>query len=73
MSTADSSLATRVSSAIQSNPHLIRRRVHFETQGGRVVLRGTVGTYYQKQMAQEALRRLDGVEQIENNLEVAWS
>jgi osmotically-inducible protein OsmY len=73
MSTAENSLATRISSAIRTNPHLMRRKVHFETQGGRVVLRGTVGTYYQKQMAQEALRRLDGVDEIENNLEVAWS
>jgi osmotically-inducible protein OsmY len=72
MSTADSSLATRISSAIQKNPHLSRRKVQFEAQNGRVVLRGTVPTYYQKQMAQEALRRLDGVEHIENNLEVAW-
>jgi osmotically-inducible protein OsmY len=73
MSTAEISLATRISSAIETNPHLLRRKVHFEMQGGRVVLRGTVGTYYQKQMAQEAVRRLDGVEQIENNLEVAWT
>jgi osmotically-inducible protein OsmY len=73
MSTAESSLARRISSAIETNPHLLRRKVHFEMQGGRVVLRGTVGTYYQKQMAQEAVRRLDGVEQIENNLEVAWA
>jgi len=73
MSTAESSLATRVSSAIQNSPHLGRRKLHFETREGRVVLRGTVNTYYQKQMATEALRRLDGVEQIENNLEVSWS
>jgi osmotically-inducible protein OsmY len=37
------------------------------------VLQGVVGTFFQKQMAQEALRRVDGVQQIENNLEVAWS
>lgn len=73
MSTAECSLATRVSSAIQNNPHLTRRKVHFETHEGRVVLHGTVETYYQKQMAQEALRRLDGVHHIENNLEVSWS
>jgi osmotically-inducible protein OsmY len=72
MSTAETSLATRVTSAIQNSPHLSRRKLHCEAREGRVVLRGTVSTYYQKQMATEALRRLDGVEQIENYLEVAW-
>jgi osmotically-inducible protein OsmY len=73
MPTAQDALATRISSAIQENPHLRRRNLRFETDQGRVVLRGTVRTYYQKQMAQEALRRLEGVERIENHLEVAWS
>ena len=41
-----------------------------ETESGRVVLQGTVGTFYQKQMAQEALRRIEGVREIENRLEV---
>jgi len=36
------------------------------------VLRGVVSSYYQKQMAQEAVRRLQGVEGIENHLEVDW-
>jgi len=73
MSTVETPLATRVSSAIQSNPHLSHRKLQFEAREGRVVLRGTVATYYQKQMATAALWRLDGVEQIENNLEVAWT
>jgi osmotically-inducible protein OsmY len=73
MSTAQDALATRISSIIREHPHLKRRNLRFETQEGRVVLRGTVGTYYQKQMAQEALRRLEGVERIENQLEVTWS
>jgi hypothetical protein len=32
-----------------------------------------VGSYYQKQMAQETLRRVAGVDQIENELEVCWT
>jgi osmotically-inducible protein OsmY len=71
-SVTDNSLATRISSAIEASPHLKRRDLRFETNQGHVVLRGTVRTYYQKQMAQEALRRLEGVERIENQLEVAW-
>ena len=37
-----------------------------------MVLKGTVNSYFQKQMAQEAIRRIDGVELIDNQLEVNW-
>lgn len=73
MSTVENTLDTLISTTIQKHPHLKRRRVHFETQQGRVVLRGTVSSYYQKQLAQEAVRRLQGVDSIENQLEVDWS
>jgi hypothetical protein len=66
-------LADRAQSAISSSPYLAGRQVWLETSDGRIVLQGVVGTFFQKQMAQEALRRVDGVRQIENNLEVAWS
>lgn len=66
-------LESRVHDALQQNPYLVNRKLRFEAQQGRVVLRGTVASYYQKQMAQEALRRLEGVEHIENQLEVAWT
>lgn len=68
----DSPLDSRISSAIERNPHLKQRKVHFETRDGRVILRGVVNSYYQKQMAQETLRRLEGVHHIENHLEVNW-
>lgn len=73
MSAAESTLNSLISSAIERHPYLRRRQLRFETQEGRVVLRGVVKSYYHKQMAQEALRRLDGVNAIENNLEVDWS
>jgi osmotically-inducible protein OsmY len=44
-----------------------------EANQGRLVLHGVVGSYYQKQIAQETLRKVDGVEQIENLLQVHWS
>ncbi len=37
-----------------------------------MVLRGVVRSYYQKQMAQEMLKNVDGVNEIENQLEVCW-
>jgi hypothetical protein len=32
-----------------------------------------VQSFFQKQMAQEAIRRIAGVEQIDNHLEVMWA
>ena len=66
-------LREQVDAAITTNPYLTGRELRFETNEGRVVLKGVVNTYFQKQMAQEALRHVDGVEEITNELEVAWS
>ncbi|RMF89472.1 MAG: BON domain-containing protein [Planctomycetota bacterium] len=63
-------LADRIGAALERNPYLMGRMFRFETDQGRVILRGVVDTYFQKQMAQEALRDIDGVEEIENELEV---
>lgn len=71
--TFEPALESRVHDALQQSPYLTNRKLRFEAQQGRVVLRGTVNSYYQKQMAQEALRRLEGVHHIENQLEVAWT
>lgn len=65
-------LEQRVDSAISENPYLTGRKLRFETVDRKVVLKGRVGTYFQKQMAQEAVRTLDGVDTIDNQLEVTW-
>ncbi len=72
MFVAEDRLHEDVHVAIRENPHLSRRQLRFEAADGRVTLHGIVGSYYQKQMAQESLRRVDGVEEIENRLEVRW-
>ena len=66
-------LTELVDAALRQSPYFSRRRVKFETERGRVVLRGTVGSFFHKQMAQEILRRVDGVDRIDNQLEVDWS
>ncbi len=38
--------------------------------GGAVTLRGTVGSYYEKQVSQEFCRRIAGVIRVENAIEV---
>ena len=67
-----SPLADRVLSALQQNPYIAPKTLRFETSEGRVTLRGRVGTFFQKQMAQETLRHVAGVHEIANELEVCW-
>lgn len=69
----DIPLDRQVLSALEQNPHTARRNLSFETDRGRVTLRGEVSTYYQKQMAQEVVLRIDGVDEIANELQVTWS
>lgn len=64
-------LDDKVLTALSRSPYLWGRKLRFETAQGRVTLRGIVRSYFQKQMAQEALRRVEGVDEIYNELEVA--
>ena len=70
--TSSRELLARVDSAIKDNKHLSRHQVFCQEESGIVVLHGRVGSFFQKQMAQEALKRLEGVEKIINELEVDW-
>jgi osmotically-inducible protein OsmY len=69
----DIPLDDKVLVALERSPHLSGRNLRFETECGRVTLRGVVHTYFQKQMAQEVVRRVDGVDEIRNEVEVAWA
>jgi osmotically-inducible protein OsmY len=66
-------LFDRIHSALSTNPHVPSRQVRIEANEGRVVLKGSVSSFFQKQMAQEAIRRIDGVQLIDNLLEVTWA
>jgi osmotically-inducible protein OsmY len=70
---APAPLFDRIHSALSTNPYVPNRQVSVETAEGRVVLKGSVGSFFQKQMAQEAIRRVDGVQLIDNLLEVTWA
>lgn len=70
MPSLPSALALRVDQAIKTNPYVNGRTLRFETEGSRVVLQGKVQSYFQKQMAQEVIRKVEGVEEIDNCLEV---
>jgi osmotically-inducible protein OsmY len=64
------SLDERVNLALQSAPHLVGRRLQSQAQDGQVILHGSVNSFFEKQMAQEVVRRIDGVQQITNELTV---
>jgi osmotically-inducible protein OsmY len=66
-------LSDKVSSTLRQNPYLQSRNLRFEMSEGRVTLHGQVSSWYQKQMAQESLLRLDGIDRVENQLEVCWA
>jgi hypothetical protein len=71
-SAGEGMLADRVRTAIARHPHLRPNRIQIETRQQRVILRGRVHSYFEKQMAQEALRAIPEIERIENELRVAW-
>jgi osmotically-inducible protein OsmY len=75
MSTATVSkpLFDRIHDALTTNPYVPSRQLQVEANEGRVVLKGNVRSFFQKQMAQEAILRVDGVETIDNLLEVNWT
>jgi osmotically-inducible protein OsmY len=66
-------LLDQVQGALSNSPHVPAHQVRVETTDGHVRIEGTVGSFFQKQMAQEVVLRLDGVEQIENQLQVSWT
>lgn len=68
----DSPLLAEVRGALSKNHGLSPQQVKIKTRGGNVRLEGTVTSFYQKQMAQELVRRVDGVETVENQLQVSW-
>lgn len=68
----DEQLDGRVQRALQRHPSLTNGKLQCETNDGRVTLRGVVSTYYQKQIAQELLRGVEGVREVVNHLEVNW-
>jgi osmotically-inducible protein OsmY len=66
-------LFDRIHCALSTSPHVLSRQVRVEEAAeGRVVLKGNVTSFFEKQMAQEAIRRVDGVQLIDNLLEVTW-
>jgi hypothetical protein len=55
---------------LRSNPYLALKNVSCELRDAVLVLRGCLPSYYLKQIAQEAVAALEGVERIDNQIQV---
>jgi hypothetical protein len=55
---------------LRRNPYLALRGVACDCRDGVLVLRGCLPSYYLKQVAQEAVVSLEGVEAVDNRIEV---
>jgi osmotically-inducible protein OsmY len=67
-----SPLANEIHGTLEQSPYISTQEVQVNTDQGHVRLEGTVRSFFQKQMAQELIRRMDGVERIDNMLRVNW-
>lgn len=66
-------IQVRVNHALKDCPHGLGDQIMGTLEEGVVVLHGRVDTFYHKQVAQELLRKVDGVERVVNLLEVHWA
>lgn len=62
----------KVHFVLTHNPYLAGRDIRCEIVDADVTLKGIVRSYYQKQMAQESLRRIGGIHRISNEIAVVY-
>jgi len=63
-------IVVRAMDVLQQRLDSAARQITCEYEDGVLLLRGHLPSYYEKQMAQETLRALEGVDQIINKIEV---
>lgn len=67
----DRSLESVVAGALSSNPHTDGYQLEVEASAGRLVLRGSVDTPFQRALAGQLASGIRGVSQVDNELSVA--
>lgn len=67
----DALLNRKIVAALGRCSYIRNSSLRLDVRSGRVVLSGDVPSYFLKQMAQESLRSVEGVEEIQNELEVS--
>jgi osmotically-inducible protein OsmY len=66
----DGKVAQLAKQRLETSPHLALRSIVCGFHEGVLVLRGTVASFFLKQLAQETVRSVSGVRLIENYVEV---
>jgi len=63
-------IAEEAKDRLRNEPHLNRRDVSCECEEDVLRLRGELPTFYEKQVAQEAVKRVEGVAGVINDIRV---
>jgi osmotically-inducible protein OsmY len=66
----DEELAKNVAAELSEDPKVDSTLIDVVADGGEVLLRGTVGSFWQKREAQKAAERVDGVTTVDNIIDV---
>ena len=67
---ADPELARAALAALKTDLPLTWEQVQITVKGGRISLTGTVEWHYQRERAESAMRRLDGIVSVRNSIEI---
>lgn len=68
--TAEELIVSHIRQALENSGYEQLRKIQAYYHHGRVVLQGRVTTYYLKQVAQESIRVIPEVNEIDNDLQV---
>ena len=70
-----SPMVSQIRERLEGHPHFRGRcgLLQIQSNGDSVVISGRVPTYYLKQLLQEAVRLIPGVQRIDNQVEVLWA
>ncbi|HEY4260133.1 MAG TPA: BON domain-containing protein [Schlesneria sp.] len=71
--TADTDILSAASAALHHTGYAQLRAVKLYCHHGRIVLQGRIPTYFLKQLAQEVVRHVPNVKEIDNDLRVVCS
>ena len=64
------SVLEQIVNVIIHHSHLKQRKIFFQNDNGKITINGLVKSWYEKQLAQEAVRNIEGVVLIDNQLSV---
>jgi osmotically-inducible protein OsmY len=68
--TSPVAVCERAESELRRNAYVALKNISCEYRDGVLTLHGCLPTYYMKQLAQEAVARVEGVARVENRIEV---